>query len=283
MGDSASRRLAKILGIAGHITNPEGYIVVAMLPEFMIIGSMKCGTSALARAITRHPYVTIAKGKELHYFDSNYSKGLDWFLSNFPPPQPGYVRGEATPYLGHRTAMDRLAETLPESRMVAILRQPADRAYSHYWHNRRRDREPLSFAEALAAEEGRPGGGEGIFGYAGLGYYGAHLSGLLQKVPRAQLLVVLNEDLRDDRDKTLVSVWEHIGVSPEDGDVSPVSRSRRKTTLRRFKGRIKGRADEDDERYPPLDPEVRGELSARFQQDIRRLESILERDLSSWD
>jgi hypothetical protein len=257
-----------------------GYIVRVMLPEFLVIGSMKCGTSAIARGITRHPDVSIARGKELHYFDSNYSKGIEWYLGNFLEPAPGRVRGEATPYLGNEVAMGRLVVSLPDAKMVAILRQPADRAYSHYWHNRRREREPLDFAAALEAERQRLAEGRRIFGYLQLGFYGAQLSDLLRRIPRENLLVVLNEDLRDDREKTLRLVWDHVGVDPDRGEPGEVTRSRRKRMLRGAKAKLKGR--DDDERYPPLDKATRDDLTSRYRDDINALEALLERDLSSW-
>ena len=100
----------------------------------------------------------MAPGKELHFFDldARFQLSLEWYASHFSSAPRGVRLGEATQtymYLPH--ALDRIADALPGRRAIAILRDPVDRAYSHYWHNVERGREHLTFAEAVRAEPER--------------------------------------------------------------------------------------------------------------------------------
>jgi Sulfotransferase domain len=143
-----------------------------LLPEFLIIGVQKGGTTSLYRYLEQHPRVASAFAKEVHFFDNHthdykYGKGLSWYrshfaynLSKFYPsfiPRSNLVTGEASPdYIFDVHAPQRIAEALPQAKLIILLRNPVDRAYSHYMHNVRaawdRKREPLSFEEAIAAE-----------------------------------------------------------------------------------------------------------------------------------
>ena len=134
-------------------------------PDFVIIGAQKSGTSSLFAYLAEHPDVVASVKKEVHYFDMNYRRGPNWYRAHFPSEAEREVggrhalSGEATPYyLFHPLAPQRLAATLPEARLVVLLRNPVDRAHSHYQHEVRFGREDLSFDEAIAAEPSRTAG-----------------------------------------------------------------------------------------------------------------------------
>ncbi|MGF1616392.1 MAG: sulfotransferase, partial [Acidimicrobiia bacterium] len=91
-----------------------------MLPNFLIVGSMKCGTSALFRGVVNHDDVFGAKNKELHYFDRHYDKGPEWYMAHFADHGGATAVGEGTPYLSGSPVMQRIINDLPEARMVAI-------------------------------------------------------------------------------------------------------------------------------------------------------------------
>lgn len=251
-----------------------------MLPNFLIVGSMKCGTSALFRGVVNHDDVFGASGKELHYFDRNYDKGPEWYMAHFADHGGATAVGEGTPYLSDDPSMERIVNDLPHARMVAIVRQPVDRAYSHYWHNRRRGREERPFVEAFTVDAESPEAIGPWMNYWRLGTYAKYLRGLADGVGAEQLLVLLSEDLRDDRHATLAAAWRHIGVDPERGRLEVPERSIWKKALRASKNLVKGRSG--DRSYPPLDPATRNELTEMYRDDILDLQDFLKRDLSSW-
>jgi hypothetical protein len=139
-----------------------------MRPDFIIIGAAKCGTTSLYNYLARHPSVVPARTKEIHYFDFFFERGSAWYRSHFTLRSPiqrmranhrRTVTGEASPYyIFHPHALRRIAEALPRVRLIALLRNPADRAYSQYQHVVRLGYETLSFEDAIASEEERLAG-----------------------------------------------------------------------------------------------------------------------------
>jgi sulfotransferase family protein len=130
------------------------------LPDFVIIGAHKGGTTSLYHLLTQHPYVERAPVKELHFFDlpERFEKGIEWYRRCFPPPRwkdgRRTITGEATPYyLYYPHVADRMAEVIPQARLIALLRNPVDRAYSHYYMRRRLGHETGTFEEAVEAEK----------------------------------------------------------------------------------------------------------------------------------
>ena len=131
------------------------------LPDFLIIGAQKCGTTFLYQLLAQHPRVKPAFAKEVHYFDLNFTKGDNWYRSYFPLRTPGghkFITGESSPYyLFHPHAPRRASTVVPDAKLIVLLRNPIDRAYSHYQHQVKRGkvgrRETLTFEEAIEAEE----------------------------------------------------------------------------------------------------------------------------------
>ena len=116
------------------------------LPDFVIIGAQRCGTSSLYSYLIEHPQIAPATRKELHYFDLNYAAGDEWYRSQFPqfPDTPFdgrlTVTGEASPYyLFHPMAAERCASVVPDAKLIVMVRDPVERAYSHYHHERARN------------------------------------------------------------------------------------------------------------------------------------------------
>lgn len=123
------------------------------LPEAIIIGAQKSGTSSLWNYISGHPDIIPSISKEVHYFDDNYSKDEEWYRSYFPISKKG-ITIEATPrYIFDEGVERRIKEVVPEVKLIAVLRDPAERAYSHYRHALRgmgRDgKESRTFMEAI--------------------------------------------------------------------------------------------------------------------------------------
>ncbi len=132
------------------------------LPGFIVAGTMKGGSSSFYAYLSEHPQVVGVPMKEIHYFDLNYEKDLDWYRSHFchhDVLQAGKITGEATPYyMFHPLAMQRIHKDCGLIRMIFILRDPVHRAISHYFHCCRKGIEPLDIYAAMDAEAGRLAG-----------------------------------------------------------------------------------------------------------------------------
>jgi len=135
-----------------------------MLPDFLIIGAARCGTTSLYEYLVLHPNISPASGKEVYFFDKKYSKGLNWYRSFFPfklnksfytnSIEKKILTGEATPrYLYHPHSPKRIFTTLPNVKLIVLLRNPIDRAYSHYQMEVNHNHETLSFEDAVEKEE----------------------------------------------------------------------------------------------------------------------------------
>jgi hypothetical protein len=218
-----------------------GFAVVTsrarLLPDFVIIGTQRGGTTSLYRYLTRHPGVRPAITKELRYFDLNYARGPKWYRSRFPSAWyrdalrrvrgSGFLTGESSPdYMFHPLASARVAATVPGARLIVLLRNPVDRAYSHYWHQVNRGFETLSFEEAVAREPERLGDGlQRIAGddldreferhhhsYLARGAYADQIERWLDRFPPGQLLVARSEDFFSDPADTFRRVTDFLGL-----------------------------------------------------------------------
>lgn len=130
------------------------------LPDFLVIGAQKAGTSSLHQFLSKHPELSAGVGiKEIHYFDTERVGDLTWYRSHFRFRRPFAALPlvfESTPrYLFHQRAASRISATLPDVRMIALLRSPVDRAISAYRMEVSRGRESLPMMEAMVAEEDR--------------------------------------------------------------------------------------------------------------------------------
>jgi len=169
---------------------------------------MRSGSSALWRYLADHPRVTPAATKELHFFDKHYDRGLDWYRRQFSPA-PGIVTGEGTPaYLKAPHAIDRIGHDLPTTRMIAILRHPVERAYSHYNMRRARGTEHRPWDEVVHSELADPAHSR----YVGGSLYGAQLAHLHRVVASDRIKVIAFESLRDAPQETFAEVCDYLGV-----------------------------------------------------------------------
>ena len=233
---------------------------IRTLPDFVIIGAQKCGTSFLYQLLVQHPHVKPAFGKEVHYFDLNFRKGDYWYRSYFPLRMRNsrkYITGEASPYyLFHPHAARRASTVIPDAKLIVLLRNPVDRAYSHYQHQVKRGkgeaRETLTFEEAIEAEERilprevskmlqdeyYESASHRTRSYLSRGKYIDQLLVWSSFFRRKQMLVLKSEDLFNDTANTLERMLDFLGVpqwAPETysipnkreyTDVSPLIRQR---------------------------------------------------------
>jgi hypothetical protein len=246
-------------------------------PDFIIIGAQKCGTTALFNYLEEHPGVAPALTKEIHFFDLNFERGLRWYRAHFPARLFGRRRtlhGEASPsYILHPLAPQRIRASLPGVRLIAIVRDPAERAHSHYQHNVRKGRERLPFAEALDREEERLSRGIDSslagedefrryyqFSYLLRGIYHRQLERWFERFERREMLILSSDDLRRDPAAAFGRVLEFLGLAPFEPEFT-----------------IHHHYD-----YEPMDPALKARLQSFFAPHNRRLYELLGRDFG-WD
>jgi Sulfotransferase domain len=137
-----------------------------LMPDFLVIGAARSGTTSLYRYLARHPAIAPASTKEIHYFSIHHWRGIEWYKAHFPTAMTRGIRtwrggvrsqtGEATPYyLFHPLAAERIAEALPDIKLVVLLRNPIERAFSHYLHEVNLGIEELPFEQAIEEEQRR--------------------------------------------------------------------------------------------------------------------------------
>jgi hypothetical protein len=126
------------------------------LPDFVVSGTQKGGTSSFYKLLCHHPRMRRAAVKEVHYFDWHIDKGLEWYRRCFPARAGPTITGEATPNnLFDPSVPERMAKEIPDASLIALLRNPVDRAYSHYQMQVRRATVSRTFEEAIEEEMAR--------------------------------------------------------------------------------------------------------------------------------
>jgi hypothetical protein len=125
---------------------------IGRLPDVVIVGAMKGGTTSLFAYLCQHPEVHGSIKKEVHYFDRNFCRGEAWYRRHFTRRHDGLVLEGTPDYMFHKSSFERLQEMLPKARIIVLLRNPATRAYSHYHHMRVKTTETRSFEEAVRTD-----------------------------------------------------------------------------------------------------------------------------------
>jgi hypothetical protein len=274
---SAARALARRWGTA--TADRRG------LPDFLVVGTKRGGTTTLFRALQSHPGVaplfpSRQHTKSPHYFDLHYDRGESWYRSFFPTARAlgraGHDRltGEASPYyMFHPLAPGRIASDLPSVRLLVLLRDPVDRAASHHWDRVQHGVEHLPFELAVAMEperlagerehmEADPGYQSDAyehFSYLARGHYAEQVERLIALFGRDRLLVARSEDLYADPQRTYDEVLEFLGLP-----------SHRPGTF--------GRHHAHDGR-PPVPDALRADLATYFAPHNERLAELLGTDV----
>lgn len=246
------------------------------LPDFMIIGTQKGGTTSLYRYLAKHPqlkpnYVV----KELSFFDELYGRGEDWYRSNFPKQQPGNLYFEGcTHYLFNPLAPERIKKHIPDVKVIALLRNPIERTFSSYKHQVRAGRENLSFEDAINAEAERLDGelekmvndpnyfsyNYNHFSYIERSKYDLQIENWLKHFPADNMLIFSSEEFFSDPSQTTQQCFDFLHVSP-----IAISHKKKHNT-----------GNYTDQ----IAPETRAKLQSIFEPHNKNLYSILKRDFN---
>jgi len=209
-----------------------------MKPYFYIVGAQKCGTTSLYKYLIQHPCVLSAKEKEVHFFSDKFDKGYSWYAKQFPSlfskyshflscPQ-GAITGEATPYyIFHPHAARRIHAWTPNARIIMMLRNPVDRAFSHYRYHVKLGVEELSFSDAIDAEPTRLAGefekmqsdenyqseNYKLYSYLKRGIYIEQLTPWFELFPKEQILVIQSEEFFSDPKLSFNKTLEFLKLS----------------------------------------------------------------------
>lgn len=311
------------------------------LPNFLIIGAQKAGTTTLYRLLSSHPDIFMPSMKEPGFFIRGFpdpvrfqmlrrpddgrhaepvgSRGggcytLEEYTALFEPGVAFPLRGEAsTPYLPSPYAAKRIAELLPDARLIVLLRDPVQRAFSAYNYNLSRGQEPArTFADAIASEL-RGERDDWVYGWRYLysGRYAEHLRRYLEVFPREQLEVYRFEALRADAGAVFAEACRFLGVEPTAGPTGPVVENptvlHRNLALRTAKSavtaagpvkrvvrsllpsrgvglgrRVLKLVDRFGSPPAPMPATVDSELRDYFRQLNRELAELLQIDVSAW-
>ncbi len=262
------------------------------LPDLLIVGAQRSGTSSLYKYLGAHPQVYPSLRKEVEYFSTRFLEGEDWYRAHFPLSASRTVRSrrraqptlafEATPdYLLHPLAAQRAAHLIPEAKIITLIRNPIDRAISQYGHNRRLGQEPLTLEEALQREDERLAREmERIaddptyharplrrYSYVERGKYAEQLIRWQAWYPQDQMMVVRFEDLTSDPPHALSAIESFLGIE----DWHPPE----------FANHSYGRAGRADSLA--VDTGIREHLADVFRQHNEHLAALLGYDLQWLD
>jgi Sulfotransferase domain len=234
----------RILGTRMFLRAPTSRL--RSLPDFLLIGAMRGGTSSLYKYLGYHPDVAASLRKEIHYLTIDHRRGEQWYRLHFPMrlrkslhrlfAKRSMLTFEATPdYIFHPYSAARAHELVPEARVIAVLRNPVSRAISHYVHNVQREVEPLPFHEALQAEPKRLSGDlERLrsnpddpctqfreYSYVARGLYLDQLEVWQRFYPRERLLVVGSEELYERTAETYRQILDFLELPRWEPDRFP--------------------------------------------------------------
>jgi hypothetical protein len=271
-----------------------------VLPNLIVIGGLKCGTTSLHHYLNLHPEISMSRPKELNFFvaELNWPLGTEWYAAHFDPSAA--VRGETSPHYTDRPRLGgvaaRMREVIPHARIIYMVRDPIDRMLSHYLHNLGGGYDDRALPEALASEDSA---------YVDRSRYAFQLEPYLDAFGRDRIEIVSREELKDARAETMRRLFEFLGVDPDfaspeferewetgaakgGGRFRLMDRAVRLPGLRaldrnfdRLPERLRWRVERivhDPDSGPAPKPEMPDEIRARlvelFRPDVARLEEL---------
>jgi len=249
-----------------------------MLPNFLLIGAARCGTTSLYEILRSHAdiYLPASKRPEPHFFlkHEEYRKGLRYYEDRyFPCDSRALAIGEAsTSYIFGAHVPERVAQALPHVKSIAILRNPIERAFSGYWHTVKSGLEHLSFEVAIDLEQDRSNEClRGLameirpFAYAARGDYHEQISRWCTYFPRESLHIVVFDDLLNEPNSVLQGLAKFLGVDAE-----------------KFRTKMPPKLNPSWPENAQMSYQVRHKLQKRFEAGIKQLSEFMQRDMTFW-
>lgn len=235
-------------------------------PDFIILGAQKAGTSSLYMYLTQHPHIIPALRKEVEFWSWKYRRGHDWYFAHFPPlPKGGeFLTGEACPgYFDFYVTPERIREFLPDVKFMVLLRNPVDRAISHYYHWVRRQQETLPLSEAIAAAkqelEEQGNAWDLPSNYLARGIYVEFIQHWFSLFPREQFLFLESEAFYQNPSASLQQVYQFLNLANY-----PL------TDHRKYNAGS----------YRPAETDIRQELQAFYKPYNQKLQALLDCEFS---
>lgn len=239
--------------------------------NFLIVGTQKGGTTALSTFLRGHPEICFSNQREVHFFDNDglFKSGkppYDTYHQCFMEPEKYIAVGENTPvYMYWKPAAKRIYEYNPNMKLIFVLRNPIDRAYSAYQMEKQRDMEKNTFSDAIRRESVRSAVNapmqHRVYSYCDRGFYSRQIERMMSFFPRNNMCFVKNEALRNQHAATLFKIYKFLGVNtsfvPEPKVVFA-------------------------HKYEKMSIEDRGYLRRKYLHEIRNLEELLDWDCSAW-
>ena len=280
-------------------------------PSFVVAGTQKAATTWLYECLHEHPQIFVPETKELHFFcdkadcpKSRHAHGIEWYTSLFPDDARYSASGELSiDYMCYDYVAGRLYALNPRLKVIFILRNPVDRAYSAYWMNRRYKPDLAAFGDFIQPEHD----------FVARGFYCRQIERYLEVFPRAQIKIMIYEDLVRDPKGCLVEIFRFLDADPDFEPasmrqiiaetkvmspnlgrtfytrLSPLLKLRPLLATWRFFKRHTGLkhapgngGGAHQPKYPPMDPAVRARLQDIYREENQRLFRLIDRDIVEW-
>ena len=270
------------------------------LPDFVIVGPPKCATTWMYECLGEHPDVYMPDTDSVNYFDMNFHRDIEWYSQHFEDAETPDIVGEESPqYLFDINATERMSNDNPDTKLIMCLRNPMKRAFSHYWHEKKKNRILYDFEDALEIYP--------IYhDWISPGFYYQHLKRFKQHFPEENIKVLIFDDLKEDDESFIQEIFEFVGADPdfrpslldEKSNSASGQINRNYQIVQNFilenapeiivksarpvHRKIHGFFRDNSEYEEGMSEEMRKKLEEVYIEDIRKLSDEIGRDLSHW-
>jgi len=266
-----------------------------MFPNFIIAGPPKSGTTSLQLYLNRHPDI-FCYG-EIHFFSNNYEKGLKWYEKHFDKWDQEKAVGEKSPsYFSDPNTPKRIKKDFPDIKLIFILRNPIDRAYSQYWHEVRKVREEIIPFEKIVEKQMKRKTPDNKQNYIETSRYDTHIKKWLEYFPKKQMFFLTMNELNHEKLREVLSFLDvdetfefgklkkyNIGGSPRSKMLSKLYKNKFIQKMPYVSDFINRGLNMKRGRYPPIDINLRKRLIDYYKPFNESLEKTTGLDVTNWN